>query len=66
MGDYVVVDDSIIGKRVVYDDRSIGTVTARISEGTARMGPDYEVKLENGDTVYITDRSLWKFKIIKD
>jgi hypothetical protein len=65
MDDYVIVDDSIIGRRVIYDDRAVGVVTAKISEGNERVGPDYSVMLENGDTVYITDRSMWKFKIIK-
>ena len=65
MDDYIIVDDSIIGKKVIYDNCAIGRVTAKVSEGNARIGPDYSVLLENGDTVYITDRSLWKFKLIK-
>jgi hypothetical protein len=65
MAEYVDVDDSIIGKKVLYDDRETGIVTGKVSEGNERRGAEYSVMLESGMEVYITDMSLWKFKMIK-
>jgi hypothetical protein len=65
MAEYVNVDDSIIGRRVLYNDSECGIVVSKVSEGNARIGSEYSVLLDSGMQVYITDRSLWKFKILK-
>lgn len=65
MEDYIVVDDRIQGRRVLYDDRITGIVTEKVSEGNAKRGAEYAVRLDSGQNVYITDRSLGKFKMIR-
>ena len=65
MSRYINVNDDIIGKRVIYNDREFGIVLRKISEGNDRKGADYEVRLESGATVYITDCSFSKFKLLE-
>ena len=61
---YITIDDDIIGKKIIYNDREIGFVVRKISEGNEKRGADYEVKLQSGSTVYITDCSFSKFKLL--